>query len=99
MTRIQPHRPWPHSNVPVVAAGTPFVSCNLRSEPVDTSSDSRGREAMNFDQPEHSSCFMEARRNTIGDALARAARRYSDRPALAYMGRHWSFSALVLAAD
>ncbi|MEN0076396.1 MAG: fatty acyl-CoA synthetase [Paracraurococcus sp.] len=40
-----------------------------------------------------------ARRNTIGDALRRAAGRFRDRPALRFAGRDWSFARLDLAAD
>jgi fatty-acyl-CoA synthase len=40
-----------------------------------------------------------ARRNTIGDALRRSARRFRDRPAIAFGGRDWSYAALDLAAD
>ncbi len=39
------------------------------------------------------------RRNTVGDALRRAARLYRGRSALAFEGRDWSFAALDLAAD
>ncbi|MGY4177745.1 fatty-acyl-CoA synthase [Bradyrhizobium sp. USDA 4518] len=54
---------------------------------------------MNVDQPRLSSHFMQARRNSIGDALSRAVRRYGERTALVYKDRQWTFSALVLAAD
>ena len=40
-----------------------------------------------------------ARRNTIGDALRRAASRFRDRLALRFADREWSFAALDLAAD
>ena len=40
-----------------------------------------------------------ARRNTIGDALRRAARRFRDQEALRYGERTWSYRALDLAAD
>ena len=39
------------------------------------------------------------RRNTVGDALRRAARLYRDRPALMFADRTWSFAALDRAAD
>ncbi|SDB70594.1 fatty acyl-CoA synthetase [Belnapia rosea] len=39
-----------------------------------------------------------ARRNTIGDALARAAGRFRNRPALRYAGRSWSYAGLYQAA-
>jgi fatty-acyl-CoA synthase len=42
---------------------------------------------------------LRARRNTIGDALRRSARRFRDRPALSFGGRDWSHAALDLAAD
>ena len=40
-----------------------------------------------------------AGRNTIGDALRRAAMNFRDAPALHYAGRTWSFRALDHAAD
>src|SRR5262249_6643269 len=40
-----------------------------------------------------------ARRDTIGDALRRAAARFDDRPALAYGDRQWSYRDLDAAAD
>ncbi len=40
-----------------------------------------------------------ARRDTISDALRRAARRYRDRNALSFADRRWSFTALDRAAD
>ncbi len=40
-----------------------------------------------------------ARRDTISDALRRAARRHRDRTALSFAERHWSFAALDRAAD
>lgn len=40
-----------------------------------------------------------AGRNTIGDALRRAAMNFRDSPALHYSGRTWSFRALDHAAD
>lgn len=39
-----------------------------------------------------------ARRNTIGDALRRAAARFGDRLALRFAGRDWSYAALHRAA-
>ncbi|GGG18126.1 acyl-CoA synthetase [Caldovatus sediminis] len=42
---------------------------------------------------------QRARRNTIGDALRRSARRFRDRPALRFGERQWSYAALDLAAD
>ncbi|WP_439813895.1 fatty acyl-CoA synthetase [Zavarzinia sp. CC-PAN008] len=41
----------------------------------------------------------EARRDTIGDALRRAARRHRDRPALRYEGRQWTYVTLDQAAS
>lgn len=43
--------------------------------------------------------IIRARRNTLGDALRRSARRHRDRPALAHAGRSWSFADLDRAAD
>ena len=40
-----------------------------------------------------------ARRNTIGDALRRAASRFRDQEALSYGDRRWSYRALDAAAD
>jgi len=40
-----------------------------------------------------------ARRNTIGDALRRAASRFRDQEALRYGDRRWSYRALDAAAD
>ena len=40
-----------------------------------------------------------ARRNTISDALRRAARRHAERIALAFEDRNWSFHALDRAVD
>jgi fatty-acyl-CoA synthase len=39
------------------------------------------------------------RRNTVGDAIRRAARSYRDRSALVFGERDWSFNALDRAAD
>jgi fatty-acyl-CoA synthase len=39
------------------------------------------------------------RRNTVGDAVRRAARLFRDRSALVFGDRDWSFDALDLAAD
>ena len=39
------------------------------------------------------------RRNTVGDAVRRAARLYRDRPALVFADRSWSFNDLDRAAD
>ena len=39
------------------------------------------------------------RRNTVGDALRRTARRFRDRSALVFGDRDWSFNALDRAAD
>src|SRR5689334_10235361 len=39
-----------------------------------------------------------ARRNTIGDAVRRAAAKYRDRPALLYGERRWTFAGLDRAA-
>src|ERR1700710_2970196 len=39
------------------------------------------------------------RRNTVGDAVRRAARLFRDRPALVFGEHVWSFSALDHAAD
>lgn len=39
------------------------------------------------------------RRNTVGDAVRRAARLYRDRPALVFGDRSWSFNDLDRAAD
>ncbi len=39
------------------------------------------------------------RRNTVGDALRRAARLFRDRSALVFGDRDWSFAGLDLAAD
>ncbi|HQT77141.1 MAG: acyl-CoA synthetase [Rhodospirillales bacterium 20-64-7] len=39
------------------------------------------------------------RRNTVGDAVRRAARLFRDRSALVFHDRDWSFNALNLAAD
>jgi fatty-acyl-CoA synthase len=39
------------------------------------------------------------RRNTIGDALHRAAARFGERPALAFGGRSWRYRELDAAAD
>jgi fatty-acyl-CoA synthase len=43
--------------------------------------------------------IARARRNTVGDALHRTARRERDALALTYAGRHWTFSELDVAAD
>ncbi|MBI3517537.1 MAG: AMP-binding protein [Proteobacteria bacterium] len=42
---------------------------------------------------------QRARRNTIGDALHRAAMRFGDQPALAYGDRTWRYRELDAAAD
>ena len=39
------------------------------------------------------------RRNTVGDAVRRAARLFRDRSALVFGDRDWSFNALDRAAD
>lgn len=39
------------------------------------------------------------RRNTVGDAVRRAARVFRERTALTFGGRNWSFAELDLAAD
>lgn len=46
-----------------------------------------------------SSGIARARRNTVGDALHRAARRERDRVALIFGDRRWSFADLDAAAD
>lgn len=43
--------------------------------------------------------IARARRNTVGDALRRAARVHRDAVALAFGDAHWSFAALDVAAD
>ena len=43
--------------------------------------------------------IVRARRNTLGDALRRSARRQRNRVALNYAERNWSFEDLNLAAD
>jgi fatty-acyl-CoA synthase len=43
--------------------------------------------------------IARARRNTVGDALRRAAARFRDREALVFADRSWSFAALDHAAD
>jgi fatty-acyl-CoA synthase len=43
--------------------------------------------------------MQRARRNTVGDALHRAARLFRNRPALSFADRVWSFAALDAAAD
>lgn len=43
--------------------------------------------------------IVRARRNTIGDALRRSARRHRQREALRYADRGWSFEALDQAAN
>ncbi|MDN3565502.1 fatty acyl-CoA synthetase [Paeniroseomonas aquatica] len=45
-----------------------------------------------------SDAIGRARRNTIGDALQRAAARFGARPALRFAGRDWSYAALHQAA-
>ena len=45
-----------------------------------------------------SESIARARRNTIGDALRRAAARFGDRPALRFGARDWSYAALDAAA-
>ncbi|MDB5371527.1 MAG: acyl-CoA synthetase [Belnapia sp.] len=45
-----------------------------------------------------SDVIARARRNTIGDALRRAAARFGDRPALRFAGRGWSYAGLYQAA-
>src|SRR5882724_1091952 len=42
---------------------------------------------------------LRARRNTIGDALRRSARRNAERLALVFDGRQWSYGELDRAAD
>lgn len=43
--------------------------------------------------------IIRARRNTLGDALRRSARRHRDRAALAHADRSWTFSELDRAAS
>ncbi|MDE2581327.1 MAG: long-chain-fatty-acid--CoA ligase [Rhodospirillales bacterium] len=43
--------------------------------------------------------IARARRDTVGDALRRAARVHRDREALVFDGRSWSFAALDAGAD
>ena len=43
--------------------------------------------------------IVRARRNTVGDALRRSARRHRSRAALTYGDRSWSFDELNNAAD
>ncbi len=43
--------------------------------------------------------IQSARRNTVGDALHRAARLFSGQPALIFEGRTWSFAGLDQAAN
>ncbi|RYJ02951.1 MAG: acyl-CoA synthetase, partial [Acetobacteraceae bacterium] len=45
-----------------------------------------------------SQSIARARRNTIGDALRRAAARFGDRPALRFGVRDWSYAGLDRAA-
>jgi fatty-acyl-CoA synthase len=43
--------------------------------------------------------IQSARRNTVGDALRRAARLFAGRPALIFEGRTWTFAGLDQAAN
>ncbi len=43
--------------------------------------------------------IARATRDTVGDALRRAARRFRSRTALRFAGRAWSFTDLDRAAD
>ena len=42
---------------------------------------------------------LPAARNTVGDAVRRAAEVFRDKPALSFAGRTWSFADIDLAAD
>ena len=42
---------------------------------------------------------MRARRDTIGDAVRRAAAKFRDREALVFLDRRWSFAAIDRAAS